>query len=185
MVNRFALVAVVLVPVLAHADSKLVIDEEPDRGARSRLSATLGGATPTGVFGVEYTQNLHPNVELGAGAGIGITGPQVSLMPRLRVGRSNTAGLLGAGISGGTFNEPDLFNLCFSTGPCPNNNIKTTALWANAEAGVQLTSKGGTTFYLYGGIGKAIATGHCDRGNCSRVDRMTLPYLGIAFGHTL
>src|ERR1041385_5730671 len=86
---------VCLVSSLAHADPMQI-----DRRDHSRVGATVGLFTPTGDLGVEYTQVLHPNVEIGVGAGVGLVrvGPQVSVMPRLRTNLGPFSLTGGAGL---------------------------------------------------------------------------------------
>jgi len=176
--------ALALIPTTAYAD---VPSLDESSTPRSRLAVSFGAATPTGELGVEYTQSVHRYLELGLGGGIGITGPQAAFMPRLRLGRGSSAMTLGAGISGGYYDEPRLVSFCFSDRgeKCADNTTKTTAVWANAELGMQSTYASGWTVHFYLGVGKALAHGKCRNGNCDDVDGMTMPYVGLAIGHTL
>jgi hypothetical protein len=187
MLKLIGMVVVVFVPALASADPQSTLSESADWGARSRLAVSLGLFTPTGELGLEYTHVVLPHLEVGAGAGIGFTGPQASITPRLRAGAGLFSMTFGAGISGGSYDEPELFSFCVTAGDhlCPDNRIKALALWANFEMGLQFTSRSGMAWRVYGGIGTAVAHGACSRGNCARIDDMNIPYLGISFGHTL
>lgn len=182
-----ALALIVFVPAIARADSPNQLSDGADWGARPRITALFGVATPTGELGVEYTHMIFSHLEIGAAVGGGITGAQASIMPRLRTGAGSTSVTFGTGLSGGAYNEFQLFQFCLSTGPdaCHDNQVRTTALWANVEAGLQVTSRAGMTFRLYGGAGRVIGRGACHNGDCARIDNMTLPYVGLALGHTL
>lgn len=156
--------------------------EADNRGARSRLTFLLGLFTPTGEFGLEYTQNVASLFEVGVGVGGGFSGPQVSIMPRLRMGNGAVSLLLGAGLSGGPYHEPVLF--CLSEhGGCMAT--ETTAVWGNIEGGLQMVSRGGTTVTLYGGLGTMLGASGCTGPDCDDIVGTELPYGGIAIGHTL
>jgi hypothetical protein len=175
--QRAVLAAIVFASALANADPAPGDDAAPR--AHSRVSGTLGLFTPTGSLGVEYTQAALPTFEIGAGVGVGFSGPQASIMPRLRIGDGLQAIVLGAGASGGRLVIPVLF--CFDE--C--TDTRTTALWVDVEAGIQATTSGGVTLSAYGGLSRVVAHGACTGDQCNRVDRLMLPYAGFALGHTL
>jgi hypothetical protein len=178
------LAAVISAPALTGADPQVVLGEDVDWAARSRVSGSVGVFTPIGEFGFEYTHMVLPTLEIGAGAGVGYLGPQVSLMPRLRTGQGPTSFTFGAGISGGPYSAPELPFFCEPSGP--NMCItRTTVLWGNLEVGVQRTWREGMTLRVYGGAGRIVAHTACTGHGCNSVSGLTLPYLGIAIGHTL
>jgi hypothetical protein len=174
--KRLVIAALVLAPGIAFADPAA----HDDYGAKSRVSATLGLATPTGSLGVEYAHALHPNLELALGAGMGFSGPQLSVMPRLRAGSGPVSFSLGAGVSGGPF---EVFEICFD---CEDEmETKANTLWANVEAGLQITTHGGTAVRMFGGLGHVVAYDSCSGPHCSELeDNYKLPYAGISIGRT-
>jgi hypothetical protein len=181
----FALV--VLVPAIGSANSHTAVvshDDNPDSGVHSRLSLTLGLLTPTGEFGLEYTV-VVPYLEVGVGGGVGLVyGAQASIMPRLHLGNRELSVTLGAGISGGPYGN--FAGPCFTTNYDQCKSTKTTALWANVEAGLMWTSDGGASLRLYGGIGTIVGqTGCTGPDNCDGFVGDQLPYLGFAIGHSL
>jgi hypothetical protein len=187
MVAARALFALVVVgPAIASANSHAAAvnhDDNTDTSAHSRLALTLGLLTPTGELGIEYTL-MVPYVEVGVGVGVGIfSGAQASIMPRLHLGTRELSVTLGAGISGGPYG--DFAGPCFTTNYDQCKATKTTALWANVEAGLTWTSEGGTSLRLYGGIGRLVGQTGCTGPHCDRLVDDQLPYLGLAIGHTL
>jgi hypothetical protein len=104
-------------------------------------------------------------------------------MPRLRFGRGNVAFLLGAGLSGGPY---QVFDICFQEG-CQNPASVEVAVWANIEAGVQVTTQRGFLVKGYVGDGTIIASSSCsgDAGDCMTVNGTNLPYVGLSIGHAL
>src|SRR5678815_4568848 len=89
-------VAVLSVPITASAD-------------RVSVGGTAGMWTPVGELGAEMTIEPVPAFEIGVGAGMAFSGPQVALMPRLRVGNDETALTLGLGASAGHWKESPIF----------------------------------------------------------------------------
>ena len=194
MAKYLVLAATITVPALASAEPHpALLDrgqpepiEQPDQGARSRITLNLGLFTPVGELGFEYTQMVVRFLEIGASVGVGFSGPQAAIMPRLRAGGGPISISIGAGLSGGAYTDP--FGLSCpdaSSVPCSDNGVKATLLWTNAEGGIQWTSHGGVVVRLYAGAGRVLTHGTCRNGECDRVDGMTLPYAGLAFGHTL
>jgi hypothetical protein len=182
-VNPIVLAAVISAPALTGADPQVVLGEDVGWAARSRVSGSVGLFTPTGELGFEYTHMVLPTLEIGAGAGVGYLGPQASIMPRLRTGQGPTELTFGAGISGGLYRDPPFF--CEHTDPNKCMDTNTTVLWVNLEVGVQRTWRGGMTLHVYGGAGRIVAHAACTGPSCDSVGGLTLPYLGIAIGHTL
>jgi hypothetical protein len=176
MMKRMVMVGIALAPAMAHADPQAVRNEtEPSM--RSRLSLTVGLFTPTGEIGVEHTQPVLPMLEIGVGLGASLDGVQASLMPRLRLGNRRAVLTVGAGASGGRYTELCLF-FC-------DNTTKTVALWANAEVGALITLPGGFSVRPHAGVGWIVAHGRCTGAHCDELVGHAVPYVGIAFGHTL
>jgi hypothetical protein len=145
------------------------------------MSLLVGLATPTGEVGLEYTL-IRRYFEVGAAAGVGLLGPQASIMPRLRLDDRGAEFTLGAGVSGGPYNDPVF--LCLSEEPGRCQGTKATVLWANAELGAAMRARNGMTLRLYGGVGKLVAHTECTGPQCPGIDGQTMPYLGVAIGYS-
>jgi hypothetical protein len=190
LVALAALVATSVVAPLAHADApgatepvSISTASAVDYGARSSLSVTTGVFTPVGEIGIEYTHNLNRYLEVGFSGGMGFTGPQAAVMPRLRIAHGGLAFLLGAGLSGGPYQALDI---CFDDG-CETPGSVKVAVWANLEAGVQLTTERGFLVKVYAGAGAIVASSVCtgNPDDCMSINGTTLPYFGLSIGHTL
>ena len=179
--TRIVMFAVALAPALAHAEPAPTLADDDDWGARSRVTGTLGLFTPVGEIGVQYTQALGQVAEVELGVGYGFSGPQASVMPRLRLGRGVFALTAGVGASAGNYVEPTL--LCFNDDGC--TSTRTTALWGNAEVGMQVTTRQGLTVHVYGGAGWLLAHDRCDGPHCDGLQGSVLPFLGVSVGHTI
>jgi len=176
--SLFALV-MMLTPALAHADD-------------SRVTATVGVATPLGEAGIEYAYVVSPHLEVAVGGGLGnlikpgdresSPLPQVAIMPRLRQRLGPTTLTLGAGLSGGRYHEgPFAFN---------DNDFVTTALWGNIEAGVQVPFGDHWLAGAYVGGGYVLAHSAIrdlnlmeDASGNFPMDR-SLPYVGLSLGRS-
>ena len=146
--------AIVLVAGVAHADVDSGPSQPTDARDHSRVGATVGIATPVGEVGVEYTWAALPALEIGLGAGIAMNMgpgvavlPQASVMPRFRVRRGAVTFTVGSGLSGGEFQNVSPFA----------EQKPVTALWANAEAGIQFSSSRGRFVRLFAGAGLIVA----------------------------
>jgi hypothetical protein len=151
-------------------------DPQPvDHRDDSRIGATLGLFTPTGELGLEYTQALHPNLELGLGAGVGLVrvGGQASVMPRLRVRRGAFTLSGGAGLSLGRFNNVSAF--------ADENAPRVLSLFANGEVGLQITSKSGPFVRGFLGAGKIVAHEQVAAEYQAEL-KDVIPYGGVTFG---
>ncbi len=197
-----SLVFLALAASIAAADSDVRTGELRDRRDRSALSVNIGLFTPTGGVGVEYVHALHPNVELGVGAGLGYIAiaaidrangidsgyrvrPEFSLMPRVRMRREMLRVALGAGLSSGTyqsgpfgFNDGDWFDYA------------AFALFANGEGVAQVIFRNG----WFGGarLGATFVVAHSKVHTSGDPTHMAddprgavLPYVGVSFGRTL
>lgn len=146
--SLFVLTTAIVTFLASHAHA----DPQPfDRRDGSRIGAGVGLFTPTGELGLEYTQALHPNLEVGVGAGVGLvrTGPQLAVMPRLRTRRGAFTLSLGTGLSVGRFNNISPF--------ADEQAPHVLSVFANGEAGLQVTSKRGPFARVYAGAGKIVA----------------------------
>jgi hypothetical protein len=176
---RTALIVVVVSVILAVATTAVAVaDPQPtDRRDDSRVGATVGLFTPTGELGLEYTQCLHPNFEIGVGVGVGLVrvGPQASVMPRLRVNRGPFTLTGGAGLSVGRFNNISAF--------ADESAPRIVSLFANGEVGLQITSTRGPFVRGFLGAGKIVA--HQQVADAYRDElKDVIPYGGVTFGWT-
>ena len=181
MIGRLAFATIVLSSAIASADSHNAPPADPNPQPHNRISLLVGLATPTGELGFEYTF-VRRYFEVGLAAGVGILGPQTSLMPRLRLDDRGAEFTLGAGISGGPYNDPVF--LCLSEEPGRCDSTKATVLWANAELGAAMRARNGMTLRLYGGAGKLVAHSGCTGPQCAGIDGQTMPYLGVGIGYS-
>jgi hypothetical protein len=186
--TRALFTLVVLVPAVAAAKPRTAgetatdSDDGADRGAHSRVCMTLGLFTPIGELGFEYALVL-PYLEIGVGVGGGGYGAQASIMPRLHLEGRDASVSVGAGISGGPYDEPVL--LCLSDDADACKATKTTVLWGNVEAGIARKWDGGGSLRLYGGVGRLLDHAGCTGPHCAGINGDTLPYFGLSIGHTL
>jgi hypothetical protein len=147
------------------------------------LYAQGGLGTPLGYVGVELARRLSPSFIVSAGAGMGVTGPQIALMPRLLLGQGRSVLVLGAGVSRGKFTSN---NFCFDDDSCAHR--AGMANWVNAEIGGEYRWPGGLSFRYFGGYGRAFADNLACAGNaideCDAHPDLgrSLVYTGFAFG---
>lgn len=179
--GRLAFTIVVLGSAIASADPHSAAPADPDPQPHNRMSLLVGLATPTGELGFEYTF-IRRYFEIGAGAGVGVLGPQASIMPRLRLNDRGAEFTLGAGLSGGPYNDPVF--LCLSEEPGRCDSTKATVLWANLELGVAVRARSGATLRVYGGAGELVGHAGCTGPKCEGVDGQTMPYLGVGIGYS-
>ncbi len=169
-----AIASVLVVASAAHADPPR------DRADDSRIGATLGLFTPTGELALEYTQVLHENFEVGVGVGAGLVrvGPQVSVMPRLRVRRGSLVLSLGAGLSAGRYNNIS----AFQDASAPH----ILSLFGNVEGGLQITSQRGPFVRGFVGAGRIVAHGNYDQTDPAQRAELedVIPYGGLTVGWT-
>ena len=168
---------VVVVSVLFTASIALADPQPTDRRDNSRIGATVGLFTPTGELGLEYTEVLHPNFELGLGAGVGLVrvGPQASVMPRLRLRRGPFTLTGGAGLSVGRFNNVSAF--------ADENAPHVLSLFANGEVGLEIASMRGPFVRGFLGAGKIVAHEQVTDAYQAEL-KDVLPYGGVTFGWT-
>jgi hypothetical protein len=131
-----------LVPATAVAD---------DAGARSsgpaskiRLMGNMGVASAIGEMGGTLTYSPRPEFQVELGTGIGYSGLQLSLMPKLAIGGKNHRVSIGAGPSMGIGSNPKPSQTCIS-------------YWLNAEVGYEYRSASGLSFLVAVGIFRGLA----------------------------
>lgn len=175
LVMRTVVTVVSVLLFVAGASSAYADRQATDRRDDSRVGATVGLFTPTGELGVEYTQSLHPNFEIGLGTGVGLVrvGPQASVMPRLRMRRGPITLSGGAGLSVGRFNNVSAFS--------DENAPRVLSLFANGELGLQISSTRGPFVRGFLGAGKIVA--HEQVTDAYRAElKDVIPYGGVTFG---
>ena len=160
------LAAVVGIPSIAAADPRVSIN------------GTLGLVTPVGELGADITIEPVPAFEIAIGAGMAFSGPQLSIMPRLRAGDEYNAFEVGVGMSTGHWHEEPF--LCWSD--CTPTD--TTALWLNGESVYQRVSQSGAVYRVFFGLEKMVGDQNCTGSGCGGMD-LTFPYVGVSFGHML
>ena len=183
----------------ARADGEPVTDSGADTTAarkgtdRSHLGATLGLGTPVGEVGLEYTLVPTRHLEIGFAVGLAdmiplgdapfTPDPQAAVMPRFRYPFGPVVATAGAGLSAGHYT---VYYSPFSGSPGDWIDYETDALWANAEAGLELHLRGFVT-RAYLGYGKVIAHSEVKHGHGERDMTLpdgSLPYLGLSLGHS-
>jgi hypothetical protein len=133
--TSLALAAILCTPVFASTDGAA---EPVDRV--NHIGANLGLFSSVGAFGLTYDRDLSRFWQIQAGAGLGSTGLEVSLMPRFMLRTSVRHALfLGMGASVGL--PPDLVL------------DRPIAVWANGEAGYQYER---SRFYFQFGLDYAL-----------------------------
>jgi len=146
-----------------------------------RLMGNMGVASAVGEMGGTFTYAPRPEVQLELGAGLGLTGTQFSLMPKLTAGGVQHRFVLGIGPSLGV-------------GSNPNPAVTCESLWLNAEVGYEYRSASGISFLVAVGITKGIAghipggaPGSYDEGDATAPEAVSglpvVPQGRIAFGH--
>jgi hypothetical protein len=164
----------------AAADGDVVSERE----SKPNVFYAQGGlGTPLGYVGFELARHVSPSFLVSAGAGMGVTGPQISLMPRLLLGQGRSVLVLGAGVSRGNYTSS---TFCFDDESCAHR--VGTANWANAEIGGEYRWPGGLSFRYFGGYGRAFADNlvcagdAIDECNAHPSWGRSLVYTGFAFG---
>ena len=134
--------AALAIPASAAADGADASSDHP--ASKVRLMGNMGVASAIGEMGGTLTYAPLPEVQIELGAGIGFSGFQLSVMPKLSVGERHHRLTLGVGPS---------------VGLSSNNNPKETCIsyWLNAEAGYEFRSSGGFSFLLALGVGRGLA----------------------------
>jgi hypothetical protein len=117
----------------------------PDRsGAKSRLMGNMGIGSAVGELGATFTYAPRSAVQIELGAGLGLTGFQLSLMPKATVGTRYDRFVIGVGPS-----------LAIGTNIKPEQTC--VSLWLNAEVGYEFRSVSGFSFLMAAGITKGVA----------------------------
>ena len=109
--------------------------------------ANLGVFSAVGFGGLTYAYAVSENWAVEAGLGLGLTGVQLSLMPKLAFGRNHRF-VVGLGPSVGSMLDGQ----------------NTTSLWLNGDLGYEFRDDNGFSVSFVGGFTKGIAGfGHAHR----------------------
>ena len=140
----------------------------------------LGLFSAVGEIGVTYTYAPIPAFQIELGSGIGFSGPQFSLMPKLSLGDGRNRFLAGIGPSVGL----DWYG-SLGSGPA--------SYWLNVDVGYEYRTPGGYSFLVAVGIFRGIAGGYHDPcvnfsndsclGPFEQVKGVTFPQMRFAWGH--
>lgn len=162
----------------------VAVEAQPREVARSLdsrlfgLRFDLGVGSPIGIVGVAALWNAAQAFELELGLGFGGSGFQLSLLPKLALGRQHRF-TIGAGPSLGLgewyVND--------------NNGVQHhgTALWLNAELGYELRTLNGWTIFLGLGFTYLLGTSSPEQRDGflagTRYTGLILPMARIGFGY--
>ena len=110
---------------------------EPNPNA---IAINLGLGSAVGYVGLTYARTVVPRLELEAGVGYGYTGTQLSLMPKLALGRGSEHFVLGVGPS-------------FGTPGTIVDGVRRAVPWINVDAGYE--HRGADGFFFLFAMGTA------------------------------
>jgi hypothetical protein len=135
------LVSLSLVPAIVAAGAPTAAVTE---SARTAVGVDLGIASAVGYGGVTLTRQFGDHLRLEAGAGFGLSGLQLSVMPKLVLGEGRDHFVVGAGVSVAFFSN--------------SHYVSGHPIWLNVDAlGYEHQFEGGLAFSyalgLTGGLG--------------------------------
>jgi len=139
-----AFAATLVVPG-AHATELTLHGEAQPLNRRHQLRLDVGFASALGFGGVAYSYLASEHFQLEAGVGAGLTGVQLSLMPKLTAGSQRHKFVLGAGVSLGVGTQSLI------------RSDSAVVPFANVDVGYQYVSRGGFTFNI--AVGPTIVLG--------------------------
>jgi hypothetical protein len=156
------------------------VEDRPIGRGKHRLMGNFGFCSLVGEIGATYTYAPVPPLQVELGAGLGFSGIQFSLMPKVSLGTDRHRMVIGIGPS---------------VGINPDDNPPHTyvAYWLNAEVGYEFRADVGFAFLIAGGYFQGLAGEYrnsclfdCDgdtKGWPSPATDWTLPQGRIAFGY--
>jgi hypothetical protein len=146
---------------------------------KHRLAGDVGVFSAVGFLGVTYTYSPVPAMQFELGTGLGLSGIQLSFMPKVLVGGKGHYLVVGAGPSAGIT-------------PSSQDQHTYVSYWLNGDVGYEYRGPGGFSFlialgYTYALAGEVRTTCLIDcegdtRGSSSRA-HWASPQGRIAFGH--
>ncbi|HEY3358637.1 MAG TPA: hypothetical protein VGQ83_35645 [Polyangia bacterium] len=108
---------------------------EPELAARHHdVRVNFGAFSAVGFAGFTYAYSPAPRIQLELGVGYGLTGVQVSAMPKLSFGTDAHRFVVGLGVAGAS------------------DRGAYESTWLNVEAGYELRSRAGFSFLVAGGL---------------------------------
>jgi hypothetical protein len=114
-------------------------DERPFGSAKQRFMGNSGICSVVGLIGITYTYSPVQLFQIELGSGLGFSGFQFSLMPKLSLGDDHHRFVLGVGPSVGIARDS-------------NPSYTYLAYWLNAEVGYEYRSAGGFSFLIAAGV---------------------------------
>jgi hypothetical protein len=141
----------------------------------------LGLASVVGFLGLTASYAPHANLVIEGGAGYGVSGLQLSLMPKLVLGSGVHRFTVGFGASIGIPGTP-VVTFSPTTG---NGNARVVTPWLNADlVGYDYRSEGGFSFIASAGATMALAHGCAESiDSCFPLYGAIFPQLRVGFGH--
>jgi hypothetical protein len=128
-------------------------DEPPASVVRHRLGVDVGVASALGFAGLGYQIAPVPWLRMEAAVGLGATGTQLSLMPKLAIGSESCVVIFGLGASLAVYGTPQS-----SHGPEAD-----PIPWLNLDApGIECRSDSGVSFQATFGLTMSLAKVHYD-----------------------
>jgi len=111
---------------------------------KNLVQGSFGLGSPIGALGVSYTYVPIPQLEVEIGGGVGRSGYQCSIVPKLSLGSTSDRLVLGVGpsISADTWNEPKRTYVGY---------------WLSGEIGYQHTTPAGVSVLVAAGIGYGLS----------------------------
>ncbi len=130
------------------------------------IEGHLGIGTPVGLVGIAFDYSPWALVGLNLGVGLGVSGPQYAFTSRVRlfrVGRRTRVALyLGAGVSGGSYDQPTALDSFPVDGSQTESAIDSAhfhwdmAYWTNFEAGVEIRLPSNVSLRPYLGLSRLL-----------------------------
>jgi hypothetical protein len=111
---------------------------------KNLVQGSFGLGSPIGALGVSYTYVPIPLVEVEIGGGVGLSGYQGSIVPKLSVGSATDRLVLGVGPSISTDSQSD-----------PKRTY--VGYWLSGEIGYQHTTPAGVSVLIAAGIGYGLS----------------------------
>jgi hypothetical protein len=155
------------------------------------INGQIGLGTPYSYAGLSLEVSPFRYLALDGGIGYGggvARALQWAAMARLRLPLARFLALcLGAGVSGGRYQEFRDIDLDFDGNPSPDGRVLDHAFWLNGEASVQFRLRRGFQVRPYLGVTRLLNPDqlHCDVRRClSGSKDKTFPYFGAAVGYS-
>lgn len=161
------LVVVSVVPLVAMSSiavAQPVIRKETAPPPPPSVRVDVGVASPVGAVGVVYSRPLAPHFAVELGAGIGLSGVQLSVMGKPRFGSGRWRYTPGLGVSVGVpLGGTSAFHDGHPAGDHEIDGDPITMRWLDADVlGVEYRGPSGFVFAASGGVTVALNRAHWD-----------------------